>query len=149
MEKQFLEKALTLAQKAYKKGEVPVGAVVVKNGKIIGMGYNKRETKKSPLAHAEVLAIKGASCRTRSWRLDGAEMYVTLEPCMMCSGAIFLSRIKKVYYFAKDTSVSQFKFCKLQNENYASHKVEMEYVEDARCKELLQKFFKETRKQSK
>lgn len=101
---QFMKRALELAAKAAQIGEVPIGAVVVdkKSGKIIGEGYNRRETDKSPLAHAEIIAINQASNFLGGWRLIDCDMYVTLEPCAMCAGAIINSRIDKVFFGAFD-----------------------------------------------
>ena len=98
----FMARALELAQTAADMGEVPVGAVVVKDNKIIGEGYNRRETDGSAIAHAEILAIE-AACRTLgTWRLENCTLYVTLEPCAMCTGAIINSRIKLVVFSAED-----------------------------------------------
>ena len=102
--KDFMIEALKEAKKAYKKNEVPVGAVIVKNGKIIAKGRNKREKTQNALHHAEVIAINKACKKLKSWRLDDAEIYVTLEPCPMCAGAIANARIKKVIYSAQDAS---------------------------------------------
>lgn len=100
----FMRRALELAGKAEEIGEVPVGAVIVDKltGKIVGEGYNRRETDKSPLAHAEIIAINEASKRLGGWRLINCDMYVTLEPCAMCAGAIINSRIDKVFFGAFD-----------------------------------------------
>lgn len=92
-----MKEALKEAEKAYKKLEVPVGAVIVKDGKIIARGYNQKETKTDTTKHAEIIAIQKASKKLTAWRLINCEMYVTLEPCAMCAGAIINSRIKKVY----------------------------------------------------
>ena len=97
-----MKTALDYAQKAFDLGEVPVGAVIVKNGEIIGTGYNMRETKQNALSHAEIEAINNACKNTGTWRLDGCEMYVTLEPCPMCTGAIIKARIKTVIFGAFD-----------------------------------------------
>lgn len=102
MESKFMLKALSLAKKAATLDEVPVGCVVVRNGKIIGTGYNKKEAKKSALEHAEIIAISSATKKIKDWRLDGADIYVTLEPCLMCMGAIINHRIKNVYFGAHD-----------------------------------------------
>lgn len=100
----YMNEALKLAKIAFQKGEIPVGAVIVKNstGKIVGKGYNLRESSKSPLAHAEVMAIKEASQTLGGWRLLDCTIYVTLEPCPMCCGAIINSRIEKVVFGAYD-----------------------------------------------
>lgn len=100
----YMRKALELAKKAYELGEVPVGALVVKKstGEIVGEGFNKRETDKSPLAHAEIIAINEASKNLGGWRLIDCEIYVTLEPCPMCTGAIINARIENVIFGAFD-----------------------------------------------
>lgn len=92
----YMKKALSLAKRAAKLGEVPIGCVIVCNDKIVGSGYNKRKTKKTTLAHAELIAIDKASKALGDWRLEGCTMYVTLEPCQMCSGAIVQSRLDRV-----------------------------------------------------
>jgi tRNA(adenine34) deaminase len=99
---QMMKKALLLAKKAAEKDEVPVGALIVREGKIIARAYNKRETKKSPTAHAELLAIENAAKKLGGWRLPGCTLYVTLEPCPMCAGAIINARIPTVVYGAPD-----------------------------------------------
>ncbi|HOK08806.1 MAG TPA: tRNA adenosine(34) deaminase TadA [Candidatus Hydrogenedens sp.] len=98
----YMRQALIEAQKAYDQGEVPVGCVIVHNNTIIARGYNQREQLQDPTAHAEIIAITSASSALKSWRLDGTRMYVTLEPCPMCAGAIILSRIPEVYFGAFD-----------------------------------------------
>lgn len=102
MEIKFMQRALELAREAFDDGEVPVGAVIVCGGEIIGEGRNRRETGKNALAHAEIEAIDAACRKLGSWRLSKCEMYVTLEPCPMCAGAIINSRIKALYYGADD-----------------------------------------------
>ena len=99
----FMKQAIELAKKAAALGEVPVGAVVVKDGEVIGAGYNLRENNKSATAHAEVIAIEEACKRLGTWRLSGCTLYVTLEPCPMCSGALINSRIDKVVYGCDDS----------------------------------------------
>ncbi|MBR3768723.1 MAG: nucleoside deaminase [Clostridia bacterium] len=99
---EFMEKALLLAGEAAAEGEVPVGAVIVRNGEIIATGRNRREKEKNALCHAELEAIDNACKKLGGWRLPGCEMYVTLEPCPMCAGAIINSRIEKVYFGAYD-----------------------------------------------
>lgn len=101
MQERFYREIIKLSKKAYKKNEVPVGAIIVKNNKIIAKAYNKIEKKHDATLHAEILAIKKASKKLKNWRLNECEMYVTLEPCKMCSSAIELSRIKKIYYLVK------------------------------------------------
>ena len=99
----FMKEALELAKKAASLGEVPVGAVVVKDGEIVGRGYNLRENTASAVAHAEVLAIEQACKTLGTWRLSGCALYVTLEPCPMCSGAVINSRIDRVVYGCDDS----------------------------------------------
>jgi len=98
----FMRRALELAEEAARWGEVPVGAVVVENGRIVGEGFNRRETWRDGTAHAEMLAIEEASRRLGGWRLTNCVLYVTLEPCPMCAGAIVLSRVQRVVYGATD-----------------------------------------------
>ena len=98
----FMKKALLEANKAYAKGETPIGAVIVKDGKVIARGHNLRESKKNALCHAEIIALSKACKKLGGWRLFECDMYVTLEPCLMCSGAIVQSRIKNLYFGAYD-----------------------------------------------
>ncbi|MBR3641406.1 MAG: nucleoside deaminase [Oscillibacter sp.] len=100
----YMEQALILAREAAAAGEVPVGCVIVKDGEIVGRGRNRREEKRSALSHAETEAIADANARLGSWRLEGCELYVTLEPCPMCAGAILNCRIGKVWYGARDAA---------------------------------------------
>ena len=97
-----MKEALKEAKKAELIDEVPIGCVIVKDDKIIARGHNQRETNQSPIGHAEIIAINKVSKKLKSWRLEGCDIYVTLEPCIMCSGAIIQSRINKVYYGASD-----------------------------------------------
>lgn len=97
-----MQKALELAQRAFDENEVPIGAVVVRNGEIVGMGYNKRDSQKNAILHAETVAIYNACKKLGGWRLWECDLYVTLEPCPMCTGAIINSRIRNVYYGAKN-----------------------------------------------
>lgn len=102
IKEEFMREAIALAEKAAKAGEVPVGAVIVKENKIIASGYNKREARQNALSHAETEAINAACEALSSWRLDGCTMYVTLEPCPMCTGAVMASRIERVVFGAYD-----------------------------------------------
>lgn len=146
MDKKFMTQALQYAQKAFDLGEVPVGAVIVKNGKIVGTGYNMRETKQNALSHAEIEAINNACKTLGTWRLDGCEMYVTLEPCPMCTGAIINARIKTVIFGAFDSKMgcmdSVINLC-----DYPfNHKPEIYAgICEDECKEILQKFFQKLR----
>ena len=105
MNEKYIEKIYDLAKKSYDIDEIPVGAIVVRNGKIISEGINSRESMNSVIGHAEINAIEEACKVVGDWRLDDCEMYVTLLPCMMCSGAILESRIKKIYYLCDRTNV--------------------------------------------
>lgn len=145
----FMKEALKEAKKAYVKEEVPVGAIIVKNGKIIARAYNLREIKNTAIAHAEILAINKASKKLNSWRLIDCEMYVTLEPCTMCMGAIISSRIKKLYIGALDPKTGACgSFVDLQNYKF-NHSVEIEkgiLKED--CEYIIKDFFKKLREKN-
>ena len=143
----YMKQALKEAEKAYKKLEVPVGAVIVKDGKIIARAHNQKETKTDTTKHAEILAIQKASKKLESWRLIDCEMYITLEPCSMCAGAIINSRIKKVYIGAMDEKTGAVGSVLNLFEDYTfNHKVEVETgIMKEECQETLTKFFKELR----
>lgn len=148
MPKKFMKEALKEAKKAYEKDEVPVGAVIVKDGKIIARAHNLKETKLDTTCHAEILAIKKASRKLNSWRLENCEIYVTLEPCSMCAGALIQSRIKKVYIGTMDykTGACGSVFNLLEDYTF-NHKVECETgILSKECEKILQDFFKELRK---
>ena len=132
---------------AMNKGEIPVGAVIVKDGVIIGRAHNLKETLRDSTAHAEILAIKEASKYIENWRLNGAEMYVTLEPCSMCASAISQSRISKVYIgtFNKDMGACGSVINLLDNGGLNSF-VDVKWVYDEECSELLTRFFDNRRK---
>lgn len=147
-EEKFMKKALSLAKKAYALDEVPVGAVIVLDGKVIASAYNKREMSRDATAHAEILAIKKACKKLDDFRLLGAELYVTLEPCVMCTGAILNSRIEKVYYGASITNGS-ISCEELVQRAELNHKTIMEggfLKED--CSSLVSSYFKQKRKNS-
>lgn len=144
----FMNQAIVLAKKALKKQEVPIGAVVVYEGKIISKGYNCREKSQNALNHAETIAIKKACKKLRSWRLDNCQLYVTLEPCPMCAGAIANARISQVYYGAKEKT-SNDNLCEaILSSTRLNHKCEMIQVEECEkeCSKLLTEFFKSKRK---
>lgn len=144
----YMKQALKEAEKAYRKLEVPVGAVIVKDGKIIARAHNQKETKTDTTKHAEILAIQKASKKLNSWRLIDCEMYVTLEPCSMCAGALINSRIKKVYIGASDQKTGAVGSVFNLLEDYTfNHKVEYEKgVLQDECESILKEFFKELRK---
>lgn len=149
MEERFMREAIRLAEKAKKRGEVPIGAVVVYEGRIIGRGYNLRTKLQMATAHAEMRAIDRACRRLHSWRLPGAELYVTLEPCPMCMGAILNARIDRVYFGAyeqKGRSLTN----ELANANLLNHKTEVVGgVLKEECAEVLTSFFTEMRAREK
>lgn len=137
--------ALSQAKIAEKKEEIPIGAVIVKDGKIISKAYNNREKSKSAINHAEILAIKKACKKLKSWRLEDCEIYVTLEPCLMCLGAILNARIKSLYFGAKDNK-SQNKEFLLSKNNSLNHNLTVEgAVLEEECSTLLKNFFKKVR----
>ena len=142
----FMKKALTLAEEAEKEGEVPVGAVVVCDGKIVGTGRNRRETEKNALCHAEIEAIDNACKNLGGWRLFKCDLYVTLEPCPMCAGAIINSRIKNVYFGANDYKNGACgSIVNLFNLDF-NHKPNFEKgILENECSEILTRFFKNLR----
>ena len=144
----FMKKALKQAIKAYDLGEVPIGAVIVKDGAIIASAYNKRNASNCATKHAEIIAIEKACKKVGDWRLDGAEMYVTLEPCPMCAGAIVNARIKKVYFGAYERkSGAVLSNHQLLFHGGLNHKAEAEGgVLENECSTLLKKFFESKRK---
>lgn len=141
----FMNKALDQAKIAFSKDEVPVGAIVVQNNKIIAKAYNKREESNSSIAHAELLAINEACKLLKRWKLNDCTLYVTLEPCVMCTGVIINSRIKKVVFGAKDSRwISLEKL--LQLENISNHKPEIiSNILEYECSELIKNYFKSKR----
>lgn len=147
----FMKQALKEAKKAYEKLEVPVGALIVKDGKIIAKAHNLKETKTDTTKHAEILAIQKASKKLESWRLLDCEMYITLEPCSMCAGAIINSRIKKIYIGALDEKTGAAGSVLNLFEDYKfNHKVEVEKgVMQKECENILKDFFKMLRKYKK
>ena len=147
----YMKQALKEAEKAYKKLEVPVGAIIVKNGKIIARAHNQKEEKKDTTKHAEILAIQKASKKLQAWRLIDCEMYVTLEPCSMCAGAIINSRIKKIYIGTLDEKTGAAgSMLNLFDDYTFNHKVEVEKgLLKENCENILKEFFKELRKTKK
>ena len=146
----FMREALTLARQAAKLGEVPVGAVVVAGGEVIGRGFNRREIDGDPLAHAELLALREAAGRTDGWRLLGTTLYVTLEPCAMCAGALVNSRVERLVYGTADPKAG---FCgslgDLVRDPRLNHRLTVTAgVLEAECRELLRGFFERLRDRS-
>ncbi len=143
----FMEQALEEAQKAYDMGEVPIGAVIVKDGIIIARGHNLRETYKDPTLHAEMVAIREAAEKLGGWRLSGCELYVTLEPCPMCAGAIIQSRIERVIFGAMDPKGGcAGSLYNLLADSRFNHRAEVvSGVMEEECRRIIQIFFKAKR----
>lgn len=143
----YMDYAIEEGLKAFNSGEIPVGAVIVKNGIIIGKGYNKKEASSDPTAHAEIMAIKEACSAIGDWRLNGCDMYVTLEPCPMCAGAIIQSRISKIYIgtFNKDMGACGSVINLIDNRSLNSF-VNAIWTYDERCSKLITSFFESRRK---
>ena len=143
MQSLFMDRAIELARIAGQLGEVPVGAVIVKNGEIIAEGYNQREQKNNALSHAETEAINKACEVLGDWRLDGCTIYVTLEPCPMCAGAIINARIKEVVFGAYDLSMGCMdSVTNLASLPFASGTTVYGGIKEDECKKLLTEFFK-------
>ena len=150
-DEKYMKEALKEAKKAYRLGEVPIGCVIVYEGKIIGRGYNRRNTDKTTLAHAEISAIKKASRIIKDWRLEGCTLYVPLEPCQMCSGAIIQARIDRVVMGSMNPKAG----CGgsllniLENESFNHQALVTRGILEDECSEILTKFFKELRVRNK
>lgn len=151
MEERFMREAIRQAKKAAKLGETPIGAVIVRNGEIISRGYNKRELKKNALLHAECIAIDRACKKLGGWRLPGCELYVTLEPCPMCAGAILNSRIERVYFGAYDRkSGCAGSAVNLFDMNLCNYSLESRGgIMEKECSELMKNFFRQLRQMRK
>ena len=151
VDEKFMKAASTQARKAYTIDEVPIGCVIVQNDKIIARGYNRRNIDKNTLAHAELSAIRKASKKTGDWRLEDCTMYVTLEPCQMCAGAIVQSRMKRVVIGSMNAKAgcagSVLNLLQMQQFN---HQVEITRgVREEECSQMLSQFFRELRKRKK
>lgn len=147
MEEKFMREALRQAKRASLLGEMPVGAVIVRDGEIISRAYNRRETKKNALYHAEITAIERACKKLGGWRLPRCEMYVTLEPCPMCAGAILNSRIEHVYYGASDEkSGCCGSKINLLDMNLCNYTVTVTGgILENECRDIIKKFFRNLR----
>lgn len=147
-EEKYMKEALKQAEKAYALEEAPIGCVIVREGKIIARGYNRRNTDKNPLAHAELAAIRKASKKCKDWRLEDCTMYVTLEPCQMCAGAIVQSRMRKVVIAAMNPKAGcAGSILNLLQMAEFNHQVELEKgLLEAECASLLSSFFQKLRK---
>ena len=147
----FMREALVEAGRAEALAEVPIGAVVVQAGEIVGRGYNLRETEQDPTAHAEMIAIRQAADRLGSWRLLDCTLYVTLEPCVMCMGAIILARIPRLVYACRDPKAGAAgSIYNLASDRRFNHNIEVtEGVMAEKCTEILSGFFKSLREKKK
>ena len=142
----FIDLAYKEAVKARDMDEVPIGAVIVKDNKVIARAHNLKEKTNDPMGHAEILCIKKACKKVGDWYLKDCELYVTLEPCVMCAGAIINARIKKVYYGAKDLKGGALGgLFNLMDQKGFNHYFESEYIDDVRCSQILKDYFKEKR----
>lgn len=150
-DEKFMKQAIKQAQKAYEQEEIPVGAVIVKDNKIIARAYNKKEQKQDTTNHAEIIAIQKASKKLKTWRLTDCKMYVTLEPCSMCAGALIQARLKKVYIGTMDKKTGSCgSVLNLLQDYTFNHKVEVQTgILQEECESLLKKFFKELRQKKK
>ncbi len=150
-DERFMKQALTQAKKAAAIGEVPIGCVIVSDGKVIGRGYNRRNTDKSTLSHAEITAIRKASKKLGDWRLENCRMYVTLEPCQMCAGAIVQARIPTVVIGAKNPKAGcAGSILNLFTVREFNHQVEAVYgICEEECGKILKDFFSGLRKRLK
>ena len=151
LDEKYMKAAIREAKKAYKLEEVPIGCVIVRENKIIARGYNRRNTDKNTLAHAEISAIKKASKKTGDWRLEDCTMYVTLEPCQMCAGAIVQSRLGKVVIGSMNPKAGcAGSVINLLQMKQFNHQVEMETgVLEEECSTMLSGFFQELRGKKK
>ena len=146
MDEKYMREALSLAREAAQAGEVPVGCVIVCRGEIVGRGRNRREEKQETSSHAEMEAILDANRTLSSWRLEDCELYVTLEPCPMCAGAILNARIPKVYYGARDEAMGACGgVLNLFMENFPHHPALVGGILAEECRSVLSEFFKKMR----
>lgn len=147
-DEKFMKQALLQAKKAKEIGEVPIGCVIVQDGKVIGRGYNRRNTDKSTLSHAEITAIRKASKKLNDWRLEDCTLYVTLEPCQMCAGAIVQARVKEVVIGAMNPKAGcAGSILNLFTMKQFNHQVQTTYgVCEAECSRILKQFFAGLRK---
>ena len=150
-DEKYMKQAIKQARKAYAIDEVPIGCVIVRDGKIIARGYNRRNTEKSTLAHAEIQAIRKASKVVGDWRLEDCTMYITLEPCQMCAGAIVQARIPRVVIGSRNPKAGcAGSILDLLHVPAFNHQVELEEgVLQEECSEMLTSFFRELRKKKK
>jgi len=146
----FMLLAIKEANKAKDKAEVPIGAIITKDGKVIARGYNLRESKQNSLSHAEIIAINKACKKLGNFRLEGCELYVTVEPCLMCAGAIVQSRISKVYFGARDEKYGTVTSVAKAFDIKSNHSVEFEEgICKEECEKLMKNFFRQLREKKK
>ena len=149
MHEEYMRQALDLAREAAACGEVPVGCVIVKDGRVIGRGRNRREERQAAWSHAEMEAMAQANRALGTWRLDGCTLYVTLEPCPMCAGGILSARIPELYYGAKDAGFGACgSILNLFEEDFRHHPKIVGHILEEECVQLLQDFFAQVRKKS-
>lgn len=148
---EYMRMALTEARKAFAKGEVPIGAVVILEGEIIASGHNLRETNRDATAHAEMIAIREACARLDRWRLSDATLYVTIEPCPMCAGALVMSRVKRVVYGSADYKAGAAEsLFNIVNNDKLNHRLEVTAgVLEDECKDIMKEFFQMRRLKAK
>ncbi len=146
----FMKLAIEQAKVAEENGDVPIGAVIIYKGQIIGKAYNQREQLKDPTAHAEIIALTQAAAYMRSWRLDGCTMYVTLEPCAMCAGALVLARIDRLVYGCDDPKAGAVRsLYNIVQDERLNHRVDvLSGVLADDCAELLREFFQKRRSEN-
>ena len=144
---EFMRLALVEARRAADEGEIPVGAVAVKDGRVVGAGYNRREGARDPTAHAELLAVQAAARELGAWRLSGVTVFVTLEPCAMCAGALVLARVERLVFGARDPKAGAVvSLMNLAQDPRLNHRIEVvEGVLAEECGELLKSFFRRLR----
>ena len=151
MKEKFMKLAIKEARKALHIDEVPIGAIIVKDGVVIARGYNQTEKTQNATRHAEIIAIEKASKKLKSWRLEGASIYVTIEPCAMCAGAIANARIEKVYFggYEKKSGCAESKY-PILSDNGLNHQTEFEGgILEEECASLMKEYFKAKRQKNK
>jgi tRNA(adenine34) deaminase len=151
IDEKFMKQAIKEAQKAFDKDEVPIGAVLVKDGKIIARGFNNRESKIDPTGHAEIIALRKAAKKLQNWRLEKTTLYVTIEPCSMCAGAMVWSRVDRVVYGAKEPKGGALgSSFNLYEQKSLNHYPEVTSgVLEEECASIMKRFFKQKREQNK
>ena len=142
MNEEFMKEAIGEAKKAFKKNEVPIGAVIVKDGRVLAKAYNTRNKSQVAINHAEIIAIKKACKKLKSWRLDGCDIYVSLEPCPMCAGAILNARINNLYFGAYNKTTKTNIINQIMNDDILNHKTNvLGGILEKECSQILTDFF--------